>query len=44
MISELLESFATGFFIGAVGATVGCIVYAIYTIVRDLKEDKINDN
>lgn len=43
MISELLESFAMGFFIGAVGATVGCIVYAIYTIVRDIKGDKIDN-
>lgn len=40
MITELIDSFATGFCIGAVGTTVAVIIYVAYKIVGDMKEDK----
>lgn len=41
MLNEFVESFATGFCIGAVGSVVAVAIWIIYELVRDMKkEDK----
>lgn len=40
MINELIEAFATGFCVGAVGATAAVIVWIIYEAIKYRKDKK----
>lgn len=40
MISEFVESFATGFCIGAVGSVIAVAIWIIYELVRDMKKEE----
>lgn len=40
MIKELIEAFATGFCVGAAGATTAVIVWVIYEAIKYRKDRK----